>query len=277
MKFFLTLLFATILPAANAVVNVACGSNADTGYTGGARWTGAAISGQPAPYNAMRSSSPVGALFSYSFALQPGTYNVTLLMLEPRADQKAGQRLLNVSINGTSVVTALDLFAQVGALKPYRATFPVVIALPPTTINGIKLVFSASAGNAIVSGIQIEELPATIDRAVCEFLWGGGWTLSSGVYWSWGCENLSEHPQHIARVTCRSDVPGQILDVLAKNAAGAWKTLLVEPVLCAPGRAEASVLSGASYTDVLLVTLRVVDPTESAPSPSQVLVDISRQ
>jgi hypothetical protein len=222
----------------------------------------------------MRSSSPAGAPFSYSFSLAPGKYTVTLLLLEPRFDQTAGLRVLNVAINGAAVVTGLDLFAEVGALKPYSVSFPVTITA------GLKLDFSATLGNALVSGIQVDSVSTPIsglDRPVCEFVWGGGWQLSSGAYSILGCEDLDGAPFRIVRVTCRCDVPGQIVDVLARDANGEWQTLLTEPVSCTLERTEAVVLPGASYSDVLLVVLRVVDPTEAQPvSPSSVLVDIVR-
>jgi hypothetical protein len=269
----IALIFAAILPAAT-VTRVACGSPFDTGFVGGAPWTGAAIAGQAAPYNAMRSSSPIGAPFSYSFTLAPGAYTVTLQFIEPRPDQAAGNRLLNVALNGAPVATGLDLFAVAGAVKPYSVSYPVTVS------GSLRIDVSASKGNAILSGIQIDDVPAVspanaLDRPVCEYLWGGGWGLSSGVYSAWGCEVLDGAPLLVTRVTFRCDVPGQILDVQAMQN-GAWQSILTTPVTCTQDRAEASVIPGASYMGVLLLALRVIDPTVDAPSPQQVVVSIVR-
>ena len=266
MKLLFALLFAATLPAVT-VVNVACGGSTDSGYSGGARWTGAAIAGQAIPFNSMRSSSPLGSPFSYSFTLAPGKYTVTLQFIEPRADQSAGQRLLNVAINGAAVITGLDLFAAAGALKPYTSA-----PLPVTVAGALKIDVSAAAGNAILSGIRIDDVPAPAkaDHWICEMSLGGPGGIFTGVYPIWTCDS-GDTVMLIDSVKCRADVDGQVFDLQAKDSKGAWKSLLVEPATCGPARAEGKVLPGASYTGVLLFAFRVVANPATA---SQFIADV---
>jgi hypothetical protein len=266
MKLLFALLFAATLPAVT-VVNVACGGSTDSGYSGGARWTGAAIAGQAIPFNSMRSSSPLGSPFSYSFTLAPGKYTVTLQFIEPRADQSAGQRLLNVAINGAAVITGLDLFAAAGALKPYTSA-----SLPVTVAGVLKIDVSATAGNAILSGIRIDDVPAPAkaEGFTCEITLGDAGNMFTGVYPVWACD--SDAVMFIESVKCRADVDGQVFDVQAKNSTGAWASLLVEPVTCGPVRSIAKVLPGASYSGVMLFAFRVVASTPT--TPSQFIADV---
>jgi hypothetical protein len=143
--------------------------DADSSFTGGLAWTTAAapaITGLPVPYNRLR----YGASFSYSFALAPATtYTVTLKLVEPRAAQTAGQRVFSVSINGAVVLPSLDLFAVAGALVPKDYTFPVV-----TTASGVvAIIFSASVGNAVISGIQIDG-PPPVSTSLYSDVFAGG-------------------------------------------------------------------------------------------------------
>jgi hypothetical protein len=225
-------LFAATLPAAT-IVNVACGGSTDTGYSGGARWTGPAIAGQSVPFNSMRSSSPLGAPFSYSFTLAPGKYTVTLQFIEPRADQTAGQRILGVAINGASVITGLDLFTAAGALKPYTAApFPV------TVTGTLKIDVSATAGNAILSGIQIDSVDVPVAAAPalnsCQTGFGlGGDPPLAGTFRLAYCFNDGGGPRTILFVRCYVDNAGSgsMLDV-ADGKTGV--SFLSAPVICSP-------------------------------------------
>lgn len=237
------LFFAATLPAAT-VVNVACGGSTDSGYSGGSRWTGAVISGQPIPFNAMRSSSPLGAPFSYSFTLAPGAYTVTLRFIEPRADQTAGQRILGVAINGAPVITGLDLFTIAGALKPYTTpSFPVTVTGP------LKIDVSATAGNAILSGIQIDDMPTlpapTLNSCQTGVGLGGDPPLS-GTFTKAYCFNDGGAPRVIVDVRCYVDNAGSgsTLDVTDGQTGVSY---LSGPLICSP--------SWASGTLVPAVTL----------------------
>src|SRR5262249_17931379 len=65
--------------------------------------------------------------FEYRFFVPNGAYNVKLKFSEIyHAFMSAGQRVFNVSINGTQVLTGFDVVAQAGG--PYISldrTFPV--------------------------------------------------------------------------------------------------------------------------------------------------------
>jgi hypothetical protein len=173
MKLLLGLLLALSLPGAT-LVRIQCGGpggidsqgnvwQADTGFTGGARWDSsnqASMAALAPPYNTLRYSAyPAGAPFSYVIATLPptttaGHYTVTLRFVEPNKTA-VGQRVFSVSANGTPLVTNLDLFAVApipGALTPYTVSFPVVI-----TGSSLQLVFTPSVGNAVISGIQVDD------------------------------------------------------------------------------------------------------------------------
>jgi hypothetical protein len=297
MKLLISLLLAVSLPGA-VVLRVAAGGNGgidaagnvwapDTGWLGGYRFAGAVIASQPVPYNAMRSSSPVGAPFSYTFQLASGQYNVTLLMLEPRFDQTAGQRLLTVALNGAPVVTGLDLFAAVGALKPYSVRFPV-------TVTGLlKIDFSATAGNTLISGIQVDsvDVPPTqiVSSSQCEEGIGATYrtttlnqpgsqsgNMFTGTYAFQDCENMSGGPQRVTRVRCRSDVAGQLCDVLAPDATGNFSSILAAPIVATPSGTEGSVVPGASYQDGQALEFAITIVYTTPQTASWALVSVVR-
>ena len=74
------------------------------------------------------------------------------------------------------------------------------------------------------------------------------------------------------RVRCRSDVAGQIADLLAMDATGYLASLLTAPFECTPAGAEGALVPGASYADgdVMRFAIRIVlTPPQNA---SQVLL-----
>ena len=99
---------------------------ADAYYTGGLAWTAAnqaSMSTLPVPYKILRYSSSAGAPVTYTYAVTPGSYTVTLLFLEPNKTG-AGQRLFDVSINGNVLDAHYDVFAKAGgAMKPYSEAY----------------------------------------------------------------------------------------------------------------------------------------------------------
>ncbi len=139
---------------------------ADSSFSGGFGWTAAAapaIASFAPPYNVLR----YGAAFSYGFQLPPGQYTVMLKFIEPRPVQTAGARVFSVAINGTPVLTALDLFAVAGSLKAWDRSFPV------SSAGTLTIAFSAASGNAVVSGIQIDGVPS-ISPGVYSGVYTGG-------------------------------------------------------------------------------------------------------
>ena len=89
--------------------------------------------------------------FSYQFTVPNGSYNVVLKFAEIYWTT-TGQRLFNVSINGTQVLTNFDIVAAAGApLTAIDKTFPVT-----TTTNQVTVQFTTGTANLPkVSAIEI--------------------------------------------------------------------------------------------------------------------------
>jgi hypothetical protein len=135
---------------------------ADTAFSGGASNGNAnAISGtaDPALYQTEHWGSPG---FSYTLGVPAGSYQVTLKFAEI-FDSGAGQRLMNVAINGAPVLSSFDIAADAGGTN--RADDKVFNGVSP--VNGqIVVAFSGAAGspdgNAKVDALQvIPQLSAT--------------------------------------------------------------------------------------------------------------------
>jgi hypothetical protein len=109
--------------------------SADTGFTGGQTGsTSNAIKNTPDPalYQTERYTN-----FSYQFAVPNGTHNVVLKFAEIYWTT-TGQRIFNVSINGTQVLTNFDIVAAAGApLTAIDKTFPVTVSNGTITIQFI--------------------------------------------------------------------------------------------------------------------------------------------
>jgi len=122
---------------------------ADNSFTGGqASSTTQTIANTPDPtlYQTERFGD-----FSYEFTVPNGAYNVKLKFAEIYWSSP-GQRVFNVAINGTPVLTGFDIVAAAGA--PYTAideTFPVTV-----TGSSITIQFSTGAANyPKVSAVEI--------------------------------------------------------------------------------------------------------------------------
>jgi hypothetical protein len=123
--------------------------SADTGFAGGniANTTKVVTNTtDPTLYQTERYGS-----FNYQYNVPNGNYNVVLKFAEIYWTG-AGQRVFNVSINGTQVLTNFDIFAAAGGtLKAIDKTFPVTV-----TNNQVNIVFTpGSADLPKVSAIQI--------------------------------------------------------------------------------------------------------------------------
>ncbi|HYX06578.1 MAG TPA: malectin domain-containing carbohydrate-binding protein, partial [Bacteroidales bacterium] len=122
--------------------------SADINYVGGSLYTtDAAISGTLD--DALYQSERFGSDFSYKIPLENGNYDVTLMFAEIFFDQP-GNRIFNVSIKGTQVLSNFDICAKVGKNKADNETFPV-------TINDgeLNIVFTTIKDNAKISAIKI--------------------------------------------------------------------------------------------------------------------------
>ena len=271
MRLPLLILAATALHGAT-VANVACGSAGDMGFSGVGSYA-YALAGQSAPYNAMRASA---APFSYTFSVAPGTYSIKLSFIEPRATQVPGARKFNIDIGGVRYQTGFDIFAIGGTLAPLDATYRAAFTGP------IIITFTPVVGNVIVSGIQIDSVDAPPPPTgalpwQCAVLLGDG----SSVMGAWpymiaGCENMSGRALNVIRVRCRSNIAGQIADLLAMDGTGHLKSLLVAPFECTPEGAAGVLLPGASYADgdVLRFAVRIVPLMQNA---SEVLLTMVAQ
>ena len=129
--------------------------SADTGFSGGNVYsTTSSINNtlDPALYQTER----YGA-FSYQFTVPNGSYNVVLKFAEIYWNS-SGQRIFNVSINGTQVLTNFDIVAAAGApLTAIDKTFPVTVTNGTITIQFIP----GSADWPKVSAINLVRLPST--------------------------------------------------------------------------------------------------------------------
>jgi len=122
--------------------------SADTGFTGGNTWSTAGnIAGTTA--GGLYQTCRWGA-FGYGFNVPNGSYTVNLKFAEISLGG-AGQRLFNVAINGSAVLTNFDVYAAAGGMTAIDKSFPV------TVTNGqISIQFTTGSANwPLVNGIEI--------------------------------------------------------------------------------------------------------------------------
>ncbi len=126
--------------------------SADTAFSGGStRSTSEPIGGTTTPvlYQTARN----GSSFQYQFSAPAGaTYNVVLKFAEIQF-RRAGQRLFNVSINGTAVLTNFDIAAQAGAAN--RALDRSFTAAPAN--GAITVQFTGVRREAMINAIEITQ------------------------------------------------------------------------------------------------------------------------
>lgn len=129
----------------------------DASFNSGAAWVNCGTSTTPVcppgldrpPYLNLRYQTS----FSYTLQFPPGLYQVTLAFIEPNKTGP-GQRVFSVSLNGATALSQFDIYQATGAaLIPTVRSFPVV-----ATSGAIQIQFTATVGNAVVSGIQVDDL-----------------------------------------------------------------------------------------------------------------------
>jgi Malectin domain/Bacterial TSP3 repeat len=88
--------------------------------------------------------------FSYNIPVTNGNYEVTLKFAEVYFSA-VGQRVFNVSVEGKTVLSNVDIVAKVGPRTAYDVTIP-------TSVNDgvLNISFSSVVNNAKVSGIKVE-------------------------------------------------------------------------------------------------------------------------
>jgi len=267
------------------LLRIACGptgnvvdaqGNIWTGYlgaTGGTAWNSAfqpALATQPPPYNAMQ----YGTALNYSLTApqtSSGKYVATLKFIEPNKTA-AGQRIFTIAVNGATI-NGPDLFSVAGLLIPYDVKVP--ISAPSGVIT---ITLAGTTGNAVISGIQVDDVSDISGTSICATHQGlalGG-SMFTGQYSWWDCENVSGTPLTIVRVRCRADVAGQILDVQLPNTTGTLQSILTAPLVCGPTGAEGAIVAGSSYLDgqVLTFLLTVVADATLVSTPQQILASV---
>jgi hypothetical protein len=89
--------------------------------------------------------------FDYKFAVPNGSHTVTLKFAELYWD-KAGERVFDVAINGVTVLSNFDIFANAGAeYKALDESFSVSV-----TTGTITIQFTTVVNNAKISAIEIQ-------------------------------------------------------------------------------------------------------------------------
>jgi len=118
--------------------------------------------------------------FSYQFPVPNGSYNVLLKFAEIYFTSP-GQRVFNVAINGTQVLTNFDIVAATGPLTAIDESFPVTVTNGTITVQFI----TGSANFPKVSAIAVtagttapSSLPIRVHAG------GGAYTDSLGQAWT---------------------------------------------------------------------------------------------
>ena len=231
--------------------------SADTDFTGGnTSSTTHAISNTPAP--ALYQTERYG-VFSYGFTVPNGNYNVLLKFAEIYWSS-AGQRMFNVSINGTQVLTNFDIVAQAGA--PFTAldkTFPVTVSNGTITIQFIQGSADLPKISAIkvaqASGVGIQISPTSVNLSASQtqqFTATVTGTTNAGVNWSMSpaVGTLSN-----GLYTAPSSITvAQAITVTATSQADTTKSASATVNLQPPASSFAAILvhaGGGAYTDSL--------------------------
>ena len=122
--------------------------SADTGYSAGSIYT----TSQPIK----NTTSPVlyqterwASTFRYQFSVPNGPHTVTLKFADIFMTQ-TGQRIFNVAINGTPVLTNFDIIAQAGPDTAIDKSFSA-----STTTGIITIQFTSVVDHAKISAIEI--------------------------------------------------------------------------------------------------------------------------
>jgi hypothetical protein len=93
------------------------------------------------------------SLTDYRFDVAPGTYRVTLRFAEIYAWMK-GQRVFDVSLEGATVISRLDLFETAGPDTAYDRTFTVSVMDGQLNV-GLRVI----AGQTKISAIRVQSAP----------------------------------------------------------------------------------------------------------------------
>lgn len=123
---------------------------ADTSFTGGTTYTtgdSIADTSDDTLYQSERYGD-----FTYATPVEDGTYKVTLELAEIYWTSD-GQRIFDVSLEGSEVVTDIDIHSQVGHDRALTLTRTVTV-----TDGTLDIAFSTDVDNAKVSAIKVERI-----------------------------------------------------------------------------------------------------------------------
>ena len=144
-------------------VNINCGGgamttsdgtqwSADMDYSGGdLLYTSYSIANtNPQDFYLLRSArAGLYGDFSYNIPVPNGSYTVTLYFAEIQYSGQ-GQRVFNVVLNGSTVLSNFDILAHVPALSPYSQHFPVNV-----TNGAVQIAVNGVVGKGILNAIQV--------------------------------------------------------------------------------------------------------------------------
>jgi hypothetical protein len=192
-------------------VNINCGGTAfttadgtkwsgDVNYTGGdLLYSGSSIAGVAPQDMVLYRSARAGLYgdFSYNIPVPNGSYTVTLKMAEIQYSGK-GERVFNVSINGSQVLSNFDILANVAPLTPLSQQFPVTVSNGAVQIsvegvvrrgilNAIQIAPSTSSstgGTATTAPLAGGGGSTTTQAAISINCGGGDFTSADGTKWT---------------------------------------------------------------------------------------------
>lgn len=99
-----------------------------------------------------------GDRFGYNIPLSNGRYQVSLYFAELKFDA-VGQRKFHVDLEGTRVISDLDVFAAVGKNAAYKKTQEIKLA-----DNKLNNLFTAGVDKSMVSAIKVRRIESFWDR-----------------------------------------------------------------------------------------------------------------
>lgn len=111
-------------------------------------------------YRTERWNDPLQGVLRYAFPVPPGKYQVRLHFAEIWDGAFGeGKRVFDVNVNGGAVAQALDIYARVGARKPF-----ILEAQADAQEGKIAVEFANQVNHAKISGIEV--LPLTPTRSM---------------------------------------------------------------------------------------------------------------
>jgi hypothetical protein len=173
-------------PPTQALISINCGGSAmttadgtqwsaDNYFTGGDQlYTGNSFSGvNPQDYYLYRSArAGLYGDFSYSIPVANGSYTVTLLFAEQQYTN-VGDRVFNVAINGSTVLSNFDILTHVPVLTPYQQQFAATVTNGTLQIN-VTGVTRRGVLNAIqVATSASKPLPPTVSVSTAALSFSG--------------------------------------------------------------------------------------------------------